>query len=266
MLAAASLVVTGTAQAQSDASRPISSDSMSASASGISRVNKDSVKSRLTAKDLIGAAVYDLAGEKIGDITDIDLQQAVPPTLASSFNAQNAGDPAASPAMDRETSAATAKRSSSSISSSSSRGDKDLSHATIFISVGGLWGIGDDLVSVPASQLSYNLAEERFELSANKADVVALAELDPDAGYAAGTSMRDTAAGKQSFADEASRVQKALETDPTTSAFAYKVTVTSDGENLSLHGTVDNDEQQEKLLEAAKRATSLDIDDKLDVR
>lgn len=142
----------------------------------------------------------------------------------------------------------------------------EMSHATIYLSVGGLWGVGDDLVSVPASQLTYNVTEKRFELPANKADIVALAE-QKSSDYASGTApMSRTSAGKQSFSDEATRVQNALEHDPMTSAFAQKVFVITNGETLEIHGSVDNKEQQKKILDTARRSTSLKIEDKIDVR
>ena len=88
------------------------------------------------------------------------------------------------------------------------------------------------LENVPASQLNYNSAADRFELPMAKADVVALAEGERRAGYAAdSTTPAATRAGKQSFADEATRVQNALASDPQTSAFAQKVTVTTAGDS-----------------------------------
>jgi osmotically-inducible protein OsmY len=235
ILAASSLAFCGTVQAQS------SSDTHSATLSSISRVTKDSVENRITAKDLIGAGVYDRTGEKIGDIADIDLQASLPQELSTSQNARENDRSAGAWVKDK------------------------MDSSTIFISVGGLWGIGDDLVSVPTSQLRYNAVEERYELSASKADVVALAEQDANE-FSADRRMSETAVGKQSFADEATRVKKALQSDPMTSAFAQNITVTSDGESLQIHGTVANKDQQKKLLDAARRATSVDIDDKLKVR
>jgi hypothetical protein len=138
-----------------------------------------------------------------------------------------------------------------------------------FISVGGLWGIGDDLVSVPVSELSFNSAEDRFELSASKADVVALAEQkNEDIDYASDSTMPagSTAAGKQTFGDEASKVQDAIANNPETAPFAYKVSVTTDGEEVQLRGTVDSEEQHEQILEAARGATTNDIDDQIEVR
>lgn len=282
LLATASLVFAGTIQAQQSptSSRP-AADRMDAGISAISRVTKDSVKHRLTAKDLIGASVYDPAGEKIGDIADIDLQGAAPSQLATAFHADRADDRSARtlpppdgtrPTAERMGDAAerTADRigdaAQRTARSAASMVDSGIAHASVFVSVGGLWGIGDDLVSVPLAKLSYNTAEDRFELQANKADVVALAERKASDGYAAGSPRSDTAAGKQSFSDEAMRVQKALESDPQTSAYAYKVTVTTDGDSLELRGFVDNKEQKKNIADAAKRATSLDIDNKIEIR
>lgn len=252
-LLAASLVFAASVQAQSNPS-----DSTSTAA--IARVAKDAVKDRFTAKDLIGAGLYDRTGEKIGDIADIDLQAAVPGPLATSFNADHAADRSI-PAAGQSEGATRAPRSTTMTGA-----DTSLAHATVFVSVGGLFGMGDDLVSVPVAQLSYNAEDDRFEISAAKADVVALAEGKDHAGYAAGSSTPDTAAGKQSFSEEATRVQNALKSDPSTSAFASSVTVVTDGESLSVHGIVDTKEQEKLILEAARRATSLDIEDKIDVR
>lgn len=220
----------------------------------IARVAKDTVKNQFTAKDLIGASVHDRTGDKIGDIADIDLQGIAPGALARSFNHQ--GSAMASSGMSEDATRSSAR----------SIGDSALANATVFVSVGGLWGVGDDLVRVPMSKLSYNTTEKRFELDASKADVVALAEGDARPGYAADTRIGQTSAGKQTFGDEATRVQDALKADPMTSAFAQNVIVTSDGETLELRGTVENKEQQKRIVETARRATALKIDDEIQVR
>ncbi len=279
LLAAATIALTGSLQAQNSSSSSSSSQSSSMQSSTmdqISRVTKSSVKDQFTAKDLIGAEVYDPAGEKIGDITDIALQGALPEQLASSFNAtenESSKDSTSSYNSGNETPAASSSSSSSSMgaghmsdSHMNMASNENQNQTTVFISVGGLWGIGDDYVSVPASQLSYNSAEKRFELSASKADVVALAEQKSSAGYAAGTSSSSTTAGKQSFSDAATQIQNALESNPETSSFAYKVSVTTNGDEIELHGTVDNEQQHQKILDAARKATSKDVEDKLDVR
>jgi hypothetical protein len=253
LIASASLLLVGTTAAQSD--RPAKA---TGEMGAISRVSKESVKSRLTAKDLIGAAVYDRAGEKIGDIADIDLQSSVPSELATSFNADQRPDRTTT---STDLPNAPTRTAMSAINAA-------MGHATILVSVGGLFGVGDDLVSVPASKLNYNAGQDRFELAMNKADVVALAEGTDRAGYAADTDADriPATAAKQSFADEASRVQNALSSDPVTSPFAHKVTVTSDGKTLALRGTVDNREQKKRIIDAARRATSLDVDDKIEVQ
>lgn len=355
VIAAASLALTAMVQAQSDSPSPRSnrtgaandmtspgastsnsgsamsqdkahgSAALAGSTSGIARVTKDEVKSRLTAKDLIGAAVYDSAGERIGDIADIDLRGTLPSALASSFASGNAmssdtmgasgsqqsagsvGDQSASGSLQSTGSQSTAtgnatgsgstmQRSSGAQSPGSSGSQRSYAQssgttgsssawestasagqATIYVSVGGLWGIGDDLVGVSASQLSYNSSNQRFELSASKADVVALAEQHAGSGSLASTSrtgssdnaMRSgssTTAGKQSFNDEAARLQNALATDPAISSFASAVSVMANGEDLELHGTVENKDQQKQILEAARRATSRNVKDKLNVR
>lgn len=282
----------------------------------MARVSKDNVDQRFTAKDLLGAAVYDTAGERIGDIADIDLQGTVPSSLSMSFtqndsggvsmgsssmspgtNYANTGTGATSgnagvsgstgvagqtgsagnyaqsgtssstsqSSIDRAHSAASDVLADSSRAISSISGS---SQATVFLSVGGLWGIGDDLVRVPISQLSYNTGEDRFELAASKAQVVALAEQKDgaQAGYAGSMNSGSTTAAKQTFGDEASRVQSALRTDPQVSAFAQGVTVNSDGDTIELHGSVQTEEQKKQILDAARRATSKDIEDELDVR
>jgi osmotically-inducible protein OsmY len=263
LLATASLIVAVPAFGQN--SRPntdTAAGAMKDAAGAVSRVTKDSVKHRFTAKDLIGAAVYDTAGEKIGDISDIDLSGAVPGTLASAFNMDQVADRA-----DRDAQTTTPSTAAGSSSRLAAGADSALKHATVFLSIGGMLGIGDDLVSVPVSKLNYNSASDRFELAMAKADVVALAEAKDQQTYATDSSTpAATRAGKQSFADEATRVKSALAADPQTSAFAQKVTVMAAGESLEIRGIVDNKEQQKRIVDAARRATSLDIDDKIEVR
>jgi hypothetical protein len=251
VFAACSLTFAGAALAQDN---PGNADR--AIAASISRVSKDAVKHTFTARDLIGAPVYDMAGEKIGDISDIDLQGAISGDLASAYNADKSADERTTPAAG--TTEANRPRTMSSVPSA-------FANATVFVSVGGLWGVGDDLVSVPASRLRYNSSRDRFEISASKADVVALAKAEDPAKYAADANRSATSAGKQSFTEEARRVQSALASDPETSAFASKVSVTTDGEDIQLNGTVDNREQRSRIVSAAKRATSLNVEDKLEV-
>jgi osmotically-inducible protein OsmY len=262
------------------------------------RVAKDSVENRFTAKDLIGAAVYDPAGERIGDIADIDLRGAVPSSLSMAFSHDKAdksyakpatgtgmastGTPATSsgtgsmsdssarPGASSATSA-TGSRTASDALGDSSRTyagmDSPLQGATVFISVGGLWGIGDDLVSAPLSMLNYNTSEDRFELASTKAQVVSLAEGESEiAGYAGTSASSSTAAAKQAFGDEASRVRSALRADPQVAAFANSIQVTSKGDSLEISGTVSSEQQKQKVLDCARRATSMEIEDELDVK
>jgi hypothetical protein len=263
LLATASLLIAVPAFAQN--SRPTTNTPANATKEAVgtvTRVTKDSVKQRFTAKDLIGAAVYDTAGEKIGDISDIDLQGTVPGTLASAYNMDQMADRA-----DRNAQSTTPSTATDAASRLADRVDSALKHATVFLSIGGMLGIGDDLVSVPVSQLNYNSASDRFEVAMAKADIVALAENKADETYASDSSTpAATRAGKQSFADEATRVKSALAADPQTSAFAQKVTVMAAGDSLEIRGIVDNKEQQKRIVDAARRATSLDIDDKIEVR
>lgn len=327
----------GSSMSGSTGSSSTLGSSFSQTGSGsMSRVSKDSVDNRLTAKDLIGAAVYDPAGERIGDIADIDLRGAVPSSLSMSFKqGQSDADSSstygstnrtgssttsgtttgrstttAQPGTYAQSGSQTGMGSSStgtSGSGSSSMGssnrsttgstgssatdalrdssraavagiDSALSSPTVFLSVGGLFGIGDDLVSVPISMLNYNTSKDHFELSASKAEVTALTEApDRNSSYASNSgsmnsgsgssSMNSTTAGKQSFGDEVTRVQSALRTDPKTSSFAHNVMVSSDGDTLELRGSVDSKDQKQQIVDCARRATSLKIDDSgLDVR
>lgn len=286
---------------------PALSSSIASSIGSMKRVAKDSVENRFTAKDLIGAAVYDPAGERIGDIADIDLRGAVPSSLSMAFSHAKAGksydsmadkshgkpatssgmastgtpatssgtgsmsDSSARPGASSSTST-TGSRSASDALGDSSRTyagmDSSLHGATVFISVGGLWGIGDDLVSAPLSMLNYNTSEERFELASTKAQVVALAEGDSDIASYADTSLNQssTAAGKQAFGDEATRVRSALRADPQVAAFANNIHVTSKGDSLEISGTVSSEQQKKLVLDCARRATSMEIEDELDVK
>ena len=250
------------------------------------RVVKESLERQITAKDLIGASVYDGAGEKIGDIADISMSSLLPSDAAQAFRAAKTDDDATlnsagslaadgtyASGTDRAATRAARddmKKSKSEKSDWSSKAGMG-SQATVFISVGGLWGIGDDIVAVPASSLRYNQAEEHFTLAASKSEVVALAEQDPteldenfdwnrqqwndDSEYSA----------KQSFDEDISDIRDAIQSDAALSA-ENSITISTKDNKLVLEGTVSSDSAKQRAETIAKEHSDMDVKNSIKVK
>lgn len=103
----------------------------------IERITKDQLKSRLTAKDLIGKKVVDSDGKDVGEIKDIGLASVLPDDMKKSSQNQGGQNNAIA-------------RAANEVGQLATRSTKDVN---VFVSVGGFMGIGDDLVPIPAQQL-----------------------------------------------------------------------------------------------------------------
>lgn len=129
------------------------------------RVDDQAVTQDLTAKDFIGQTVVDRNGEKVGDIADIGLG-------AGFFVSQTSV-----PLEEKEQSSIDGHVSGMERPS----GDQDIGRSmnaepTVYISVGGVLGVANDHVRVPASALNWNTADKCFQLNVEKASIEALAE------------------------------------------------------------------------------------------
>lgn len=262
-------MVAAAAAADSSSKSSMKSDSSMKSGplSNIQRTSQESLDRQATAKDLIGSSVYDQAGEKIGDIADISLKHSLSSELVSGIMSKNAEGGSWSGLSDTQRAQSSSKKDSmrDSVKSLGSAARGDL---IVFLSVGGLFGIGDDLVSIPASSLTYDAAQDRFTLAASKEEVVQIAQADTEDDYAAGYSSGDEGdfSASQQWNDDAYSVRQALLDDSQLGTEAAMITVTSEGDKLVLRGTVSSDDHKDRAEEVAENATELDIDNSIEVQ
>jgi len=145
---------------------------------GIRRVSKDEVENQPTAKHVIGQAVYSSDGKKLGDISDLTISSDFQAAQMAGIARRAGSDSTATTttASDVARSDATSRRKDASKDWSSAKNMTVGSETQAIISVGGVLGVGDDLVSVPVSALNYDSSEERFTLSVTKDEFLAIAE------------------------------------------------------------------------------------------
>lgn len=127
------------------------------------RVDDEALTQDLTANDFIGQTVVDRNGDKVGDIADIGLG-------AGFFLSQTSVSIEPAKPSDKEASAMDRKSAEQAI------GRSMHAEPTVYISVGGVMGVGDDHVRVPASALNWNTTDKCFQLNVEKASIEALAE------------------------------------------------------------------------------------------
>lgn len=253
------------------------------------RIVKESLDRQVTAKDLIGASVYDSAGEKIGDIADIGMHGLLSQEAAQAYRSAHTEDeisttPGATSSTysraDQTEMAARSERSdlerqSDKLKNEAEKASKDWSSkmgmgsdATVFISVGGLWGIGDDIVAVPANSLSYDSAEEQFTLSASKSQVVALAEQDPSElndDFSWNDEESQDYSAKQSFDEDISSIREAFASDSALESENY-ITITTRDDKIVLEGQVSSDSAKERAEQLAEDHTDMDVKNSLKVK
>lgn len=158
--------------------------------------------------------------------------------------------------------------------------------AVVFISVGGIFGMGDDLVQVPASKISYDSSEERFVLQGHSVDEVAeIAEADEknfneDDYYtdnwnntsATGYGMYDvpysenTARGMRDFGSDKEMIRSAFDNDNTLSSHSDSIEINEKDGEIVLTGKVKSTEAKQRAEELAKRETTLDVTNKIKVK
>lgn len=217
------LLAAGAAFAAGDDMKPQSSQS---GAANMRRINQEKLDQQFTAKDLIGATVYDSAGERIGSIADFSSD-----SLSTRFQNRSAGG---SPASAQDAMA--------------------LSGPTIYISVGGLLGIGDDIVAVPAQSVSFDAENERFTLDATKQDVETFAQAEP--------AEEDEYSAKQSFDSDISSIESALQQDERLT----DVSISRKDEKLVLKGSVQSQSDKQRAQSLAESQSDLEIDNKIEIK
>lgn len=171
---------------------------------GIDRLTQREVDSQLTAKALIGKNVYDNAGKRVGEVKDIVLDSSRAPQLAgvvsghdrdnaSNTSSTSASRPSSSGAATTSGGYASTNGSNSSSTRSSGSSDtmsNDISRASsalqgmassltssgpsAIISSGGFLGMGDNLLRVPLTQLSYDSGSDHITLNVSQEELSSL--------------------------------------------------------------------------------------------
>jgi hypothetical protein len=260
--------------------RAISSSNWSERSSGhadIKRVDRDKLDSKLTAKELIGKEVVDMNGERLGSIHDIGLAQVLP----NEFRAVE-----------------TATDSASGLSAMPNNNSINL-----YVAVGGIMGLGADIVSVPADRFGFDRENDRLTLDIPEDQFSAIADDDQDRtgfasadltsgtdattpGYASGAGATSWTAGSTATEMSATRdgvtgtrtdvastgthedvrkIERALNDDNDLEDVASQVVVAQSGDAILLSGAVNEESQKERIVELARENTDLEVRDYLRV-
>ena len=175
------------------------------------RVTKDSLEHQLTAKGLIGKNVHDSSGEKIGEVEDIVLDASQLSQLASAFMDRDSDRSSATRSTGAASTAGAARSTGAGASgtyaagaagdgasatagrtgSASARSDLGAAASSMIsgamssgpaaiVSAGGVLGLGQDLIRVPLSQLSYDANEDRVTLNVSRDQISSITNPDAD--------------------------------------------------------------------------------------
>jgi hypothetical protein len=173
-----------------------STPSVSGSSVGsIQRVNDQTLDRQFTAKDLIGKEVYDNRDKRIGEIKDVVLDSTQFSQLASAIGSRVAQTGTYGGGSDSTASNGTSSsdRNSSRLSSDSPKSVANTgasadatsvrqgsdfasmsSEPAAIISHGGLLGVGNDLLSVPLSQLNFDQNKHHLTLNVSEQQLSSL--------------------------------------------------------------------------------------------
>lgn len=271
-LALASLTVTvNPVMAADETSDVIGDRSWSSAFSGdVTRVPEDYLDQITTAKNIIDCSVYDEAGEKIGDVKDISL----------GFKLHSMAGIQANDKTDGQTSkyAIGDKKDPDNIYNSIGHNASGMANNNptpyVFISVGGLMGLGDDVVRVPLRSLSRSdkdknhLVLQRY----SKDKVVAIAKLDPKdfdtKDYEYDHVLSATSRSKIVWADsfDTTNTRKALIAEDRLGATdADRIIVGRDGENVILSGSLNTETQKKKAGDITKKNTEMPVKNQINV-
>lgn len=236
----------------------------------VRRISEAAMNNEFTAKDLIGRAVHDSSGSKLGDITDLGLAGVVDQELAKKLNHD------ATAAMQGQGAGQSGWKDAMSSAKRSLTGGS----AVAYISVGGLFGVGDNIVAVPVESLAFDRGNDRFTLNVSKDQFVAIAEqrtsaADEDSQPRATTAPRSQVAGPdapaarsmptESATSEIVRIQSAFRGDSLLRDSASRIEIKASGDDLLLTGTVASEAEKERALRVAKQNSSRTIKDQLRV-
>jgi hypothetical protein len=163
------------ASSQRDATGASSSYSAGADAKvGMQRVSEEQLENQLTAKALIGTDVHSASGEKIGEVVDVVLAPSLSAHAASASAAAGSASTYPSTGVTGSTNrSVTAGAPDHSDDKSSMAGIQRMQPAVI-VSTGGMMGVGNDLVRVPISRISYNADDKEIRLNVSETEWKAL--------------------------------------------------------------------------------------------
>lgn len=190
------------------------------------------VDAAFSAKDLLGSSVRDLAGERLGVIRDVLLDEAKSPRPdeAAVANAEEGKLP-----------------------------QHDFDQLHVVISVGGLFGMADDVVLVPAEALSYDRANDTYTLNVSKTEFVAIAKQS-----ASGAQQPERMAAPGAASDVAV-VTEALREDTTLRTVASDISVDLEDNQIVLSGVARNASEKDRIVEVAREATDKPVVDNIEV-
>lgn len=226
----------------------------------VRRVDQRELASAFTARDLIGKAVVNYAGERLGTINDV----ALSPSWEKRFGTVAGDDPGSAAAPASESGEAPRPEAAT-------RGD---SEQRVFVSTGGVlglggrFGMGADWVSVPADQLLYDRNQDRFILNLTPARfaLVAQPRAQPDeaavtAADAPGASVGPDAGlrdGEGGNPPDVRRIADALRQDPELRGRS-RIEVFHTGDAIKLTGQVDEPGLIRRAGDVAREHTSLEV-------
>jgi osmotically-inducible protein OsmY len=243
----------------------------------IHRVTQEELKQDLTAKDFIGKSIYDSAGEKLGEILDLHLSIRLAGDAAREMSRNDRTSGSSSSGSTTTSGSSSTSRSTTGSAASTAadmadRAGNAMRHMenVAYVSVGGLLGMGNDVVTVPTSSLQFDAEKDRFTLNVRKADFVAIAKQEAPA-YASSQGTNPSYAGPMhpntsSAADDAvSMIRSAIQRDSTVGNLASRINISENDGAIVLSGRVDSQTQKDRLVTLARAATSKPVTDKLTV-
>lgn len=238
-------------------------NSWSAASKGtVTRVSKDHLEQITTAKSLFACSIYTATGEKIGEIIDIGLGEKL---RSMELNQATSRTDDESSTIDEN-------------EPGNIRAAEEYQNPSpyVFVSVGGLMGLGNDIIRVPLSSLSPSETEKDHLIleGYSKDRVTAIAEQEPvafsvnDYRYNPYHFYGNTRA-KRVWTDsfDTTAVREALIAEDGLGADdADRIIVGRDGENVILTGSVDTQLQKKKAGEIAQENTGMPVKNDIEVR
>ncbi len=223
----------------------------SAAHADFQRVDRESLESKMTAQELIGKTVVGSDGQRLGAIHDIGFAHFLP----SEFQ----GDAKSTTAQDRG--------------------------LNFYVAVGGVLGVGADIVSVPAERFGFDQENDHLTLDVTEDQFTAIAKPDTAerefASSAAGTTWTTgpdgtamamsedgltgarTDVAATSDHEDVELIEKALKADSDLNEVADDIRVTRSGDAIVLSGDVPSESQKHRIVELARSHTDREVRDQI---